>query len=363
MLFMRFMFDARYIRTDFHDGVSRYSCELAAALFDSFPDTIFLISNNRQLEFLPKNANSITIHSVKSWREPFTSLILNKYHPDVVATPLQTMGCLGKKFKLILNQQDMTYYKQNVAPSYLPLYLKLLWWIYHLSYIPGRLVLNSADMVATVSEASKKEILDAKLTKRKVIVVPNAARDLSIHRTSRNKKLNSQPKNLVYMGSFLPHKNVETLVKMMNFLPDRTLHLLSSIEDSRKKELLRINKNNVVFHNGVSDQKYVELLSSNAIMVSASFSEGYGLPLAEALNLGTPAVVSNLSVFREVAGPGALYADPNSPKDFSKKICSLDDQTLRYNLTDAGSKHVKKFSWQHSAKTLLENAEKLAKSD
>jgi glycosyltransferase involved in cell wall biosynthesis len=313
----------------------------------------FIISDKAQLGFLPKNSKHIMIHSPTSPREPFTALVLNKYKPDIVFSPLQSIGSIGRKFKLILNQQDMTYYKLPKPPEQLPLHIRAVWRIYHSGYLPGRMVLNSADMIATVSQTSRQEILAAKLTKRPIIVVPNAAEDLSklTHPAIQDTK---PPKNLVYMGAFLPHKNVETLIKMMAYLPNRKLHLLSRISVKRKIQLSKIIPEgaSVVFHEGVSDKKYADLLSDNAIMVSASKAEGFGLPLIEVLNLGVPAVVTAMPIFCEVAGEGALYADPDNPKDFADKIKQLDDLKTRKQHIKAGKKHIKKYSWEKSAKIL-----------
>lgn len=355
---MKFFFDARYIRTDFHDGLSRYSTELAHAIAPLTTVT-FLISDERQRELLPTGATCIRIHPPTSMKELFTSLILNKYHPDVVFSPLQSMGSFGRKFKLILNQQDMTYYKSTPPPSFLPLHARSAWWLYHRSYWPGRLTLNAADVIATVSETSKQEILAASLTKRPVIVVPNAARDLSIY--LKKKPYFKTGKNLVYMGAFLPHKNVETLIKMMEHIPDKTLHLLSRITPMRKQELMQLIPPHcsVVFHGGVSDKEYAKLLANDAIAVTASTSEGYGLPLAEALKLGVPVVVSDIPVFHEVAGSGGLYANPHDPKRFGDTIRKLEDKQIYQDLVNQGKTHIETFSWKASARTLLETVRSL----
>jgi len=358
---MRFFFDARYIRTDFHDGISRYTHELCLALYELDQSVTFLISDEKQLTLLPKDVKHIKIHEVDSWKEPFTSLILNSYKPDVVATPLQTLGSFGRKFKLILNQQDMTYYKHATPPLHMSRPVRLLWRLYHLTYWPGRWTLNAADIVATVSNTSKQEIEKVKLTKRPIIVVPNAARDLTPLLDTPPRELKTPPQNLVYMGAFTPYKNVQTLIAAMEFLPDRTLHLLSRITDNRKIELMQyIPKSaNVIFHNGVSDAEYANLLANDAIMVSASKSEGYGLPLAEALKLGAPAVVTDMAVFHEVAGEGALFANPEDPKDFADKIISLDQIETRLKLTTEGKRQIETFSWYNSAQVLLTSADKL----
>lgn len=357
---MKLFFDARYIRTDFHDGISRYTTELGNALAALTPVT-FLISKPAQKKFLPADAKTITIHAATSPREPFTALVLNKHQPDVVVSPLQTMGARGRKFKLILNQQDMSYYKIPSAPAEYGRAVALGWRLYHKSYIPGRFVLNAADIIATVSETSKQEIVAAKLTKRPIIVVPNAADDLAKLLPQLVMQQKSAPKNLVYMGAFLPHKNVETLVRMMEYLPGRTLHLLSRISPGRKVELQKIAPKNarIVFHGGVSDAEYAHILADDAIMVSASKAEGFGLPLAEALRLGVAAVVSDLPVFHEVAGKGALFANPDDPRDFAEKITQLDSQKTREELVKSGTTHIARFSWENSAKTLLAVCEKL----
>lgn len=357
---MKFFFDARYIRTDFHDGISRYTTELGNALARLAP-VVFLICDEKQRRFLPLNAEYIRIHAPTSIKEPFTALILNKYRPDVVFTPLQTMGSLGRKFKLILNQQDMTYYKGTPPPSFLSAPVRFVWWIYHLSYLPGRLTLNAADMVATVSETSRDEIIAAKLTKRPVVAIPNAAENLSEFLQSPARPSNTAPRNLVYMGAFLPHKNVETLITMMQFLPDHTLHLCSRITDKKQRELKKLASPSakIVFHNGVSDEEYANLLANNAILVTASLSEGFGLPVAEALTIGVPAVISDIPIFHEVAGKGALYVNPHNPSDFAKTVLELDDTRLRKNLTANGRQHIQIFSWDNSAHILIKTAKEL----
>lgn len=350
---MKVFFDARYIEPDFHNGISRYTAKLGSALSKKWPIT-FIISDLNQLKLLPKNSNYILIHPPTSVREPLTSLILNKHNPDIVFSPMQTMGSFGKNFKLILTLHDLIYYKHRTPPTNLNSAIRLGWWLYHLTYTPGRIVLNKADVVATVSQTTKSEFEDVKIAKRPVKVIANAADDLS---SLTNKKINldKNPRNLVYMGSFMPYKNVETLIEGLSHLPnDYTLHLLSRINPKRQKELEALipKGKKVVFHNGVSDKEYANILADNAIMVSASKSEGFGLPLIEAINIGVPCVVSDMEIFHEVAGSGALYF--TGPKDFASKIKQLESSTLRKDLVKKGKLHTKNFSWDKSASELLD---------
>lgn len=356
---MKLFFDARYIRTDFHDGISRYTTELGNALARQAAVT-FIISDKAQLKFLPENARHVVLHPVTSWREPLSALWLNRFRPDVVVSPLQTIGSVGRRFKMVLNQQDMTYYRHASPPPQFSRAVRAAWRLYHATYVPGRLVLNGADLVATVSETSKKEIITANLTKKPIVVVPNAARDLSEFLPAAPYVI-GKPKNLVYMGAFIPYKNVETLIQAMEWLPGKTLHLLSRIKPERKAELRALIPEgaDVVFHGGVSDEEYARLLENDAIMVSASKSEGFGLPLIEAQKLGVACVVSDIDVFHEVGGDGALYADPDDPQQFAARIASLDNQQLRDDLIEKGKQKAATYSWDDSARTLLDAIKQL----
>ncbi|MDC7804213.1 glycosyltransferase [Sphingomonas sp. BLCC-B65] len=357
---MRLLFDARYIRTDFHDGISRYSAELAAAVAAAAParevDVAFLIHDETQRAFLPSGARVVRIHAPTSVREPFTALLLNRYRPDALFSPMQTIGVLGRRFGVILTLHDTIYYRHRTPPRNLPWYVRVGWRLFHLSYVPQRLTLNAADLVATVSETSAAEFARVRLTKRPVIVVPNAPQRLG-DLLPAGVRVEPGAENLVYMGSFMGYKNVETLIRAMAELPGRTLHLLSRISPGRRAELERLVDGRggaVRFHNGVTDAEYAGLLAERAVLVSASLDEGYGLPVAEALALGVPAVVTDMPIFREVAGDGALYAPGTDAAAFAAAVRAIDDPERRDALTAAGSAHIARFSWQRSADVLLD---------
>jgi glycosyltransferase involved in cell wall biosynthesis len=354
---MKLLYDARYIRPDFHDGISRYTTELANAVAKQTKVT-FIICDEKQLALLPENADFVKIHPPISPLEPFTSIILNKFKPDVVFSPLFSMGTFGRRFKLILTSHDMIYVHHPEPP--LDIRNKLVrvgWRAYYATNIPMRITLNSADIVNTVSESAKKEFEVANLTVRPVVVTPNAPKHLEDLVDNLPDVSKKKPRNIIYMGAFISYKNVETLIKGMKYLPDYTLHLLSHLPpEERYRELLAIIPKGakVIWHKGVTDEKYAELLSDNAILASASLDEGFGLPVVEAHTLGVPTVLTDMPVFHEVAGDnGALFFDPHDPADFAEKVRELDDTDLRVRLSKAGKKHVKQYSWDASATTLL----------
>jgi len=356
---MKLFYDARYIRTDFHDGISRYSTELGNALA-KITDVTFLICDPAQLQFLPKKAKYELIHAPASAKEPFTARVLNKLKPDVVFSPMQTIGTAGRKYKQILTSHDMIYYRHPKPPTNINAALQVGWRLYHATYIPQRIALNNADIVATVSHTVKREFQQAKLTKQPIVVIPNAPQKFHTHKVVHD----GAPKNIIWMGSFMPYKNVELLIKGMEWLPDHTLHLLSKISPERRRELTELIPNgaDVRFYGGVTDDEYEALLADNAILASASFDEGYGIPVAEALAMGVPAVISNTPIFHEVAAGGALYFDPKKPKQFADRVKELNDPAVLKQVIANGTEHISSFTWDDSAHALLSTIKSLMQS-
>lgn len=345
-------FDARFIRLDHHDGISRFSVELIKSLATKVK-VVAMVFDLRQLEHLPKDVEFVVLNDPQSPSEMFIARKLNKLGATHVFSPMQIMGTAGRKYKLVLTLHDLIYYRNKKPPQDLNFLLQLIWRIYHLSYLPQRLLLNRADAVATVSKTTKKLIEQHKLTKRKIGVVYNAApgkpatlaRSMPLTRT------------LLYIGSFMPYKNVETLVRATGLLPDFELHLLSKIDKKRKTELEVLANSagaKVIFRSGVSDEEYAILLRESFSLVSASRDEGFGIPLVEAMQVGTPVVVSDLEIFHEVAGAAGKYFSITSPEDMAKRISELLEPKEWAETSKKSLAQVKLFNWDASADALLE---------
>jgi glycosyltransferase involved in cell wall biosynthesis len=233
-----------------------------------------------------------------------------------------------------------------------------MWWLFHQAYWPGRWLLNQADAVVTVSQTSKQLIKQRRLTRRPIRVVYNAPLPTKPYTTAKPPTID---KNLIFMGSFMPYKNVETLVSALFFLPEYRLHCLTRISDTRKQELLSLAPpNQVVFHNGVSDEEYEQLLSSAHALVTASKSEGFGLPVIEAMQLGVPVICSDLPIFHEVAGKSALFFAPDNQTEFAKQVVKLENEKVRAHLIKSGFEQAKKFNWDDSAQALLKIAKDIS---
>ncbi len=352
---LRIVIDARFTRIGHHDGISRYGASLIAAVAP-LADVTMLISDERQLALLP-DVPYLKVSSPLSPRELFVARQVNKLAPDVVFCPMQTMGSWGRKYALVLTLHDLIYYEHPAPPGFLPAPVRVLWRLYHKAYWPQRLLLNRADVVATISRTTEALMRRHQLTKRPVRIVGNAPQS---DRTPRS-PATAPAKTLIYMGSFMPYKNIETLIRGMAELDGFTLHLLSRITEQRRAELelLIPTGAEIVFHNGVSDQEYDELLLHTTALVTLSKAEGYGLPLVEAMALGTPVVVSDTPIFREVGGTAASYVPADSPTAFASAVRKLADPAVWGRRSADSVRQAAGFSWDVSARELLDIAGEL----
>ncbi|GAA1871995.1 glycosyltransferase family 4 protein [Brevibacterium marinum] len=353
---VRVFFDARFTRTRHHDGISRYGSCLLEALLRAVEgteiDVTAIISDEAQLELLPE-CRWVKLNSPTSPQEVVIAGKLNALGADVVFSTMQVMGSTGRRYGLILTVHDLIYYSHPLPPADLPAAVRLLWRAYHLSFTPQRLLLGRADAIAAVSDTTKDLIAKHRLSSKPVTVVSNAAEVPVASARAQNRH---DAKSLVYMGAFLPYKNVETLIRALEHLPGWTLHIASRIEGRREAALRALipDRAKVIFHRGVSEEEYTDLLDGATALVTATQEEGFGLPVVEAMARGVPVAVSDIPIFHEIAAEAALYFDPDDPRSVATAVERLTDETLWSEFAAAGRRQAQSFDWDSSARALLE---------
>lgn len=95
--------------------------------------------------------------------------------------------------------------------------------------------------------------------------------------------------------------------------------------------------------------------SAAAAFVFPSLYEGFGLPPLEAMASGTPVVTSNISSLPEVAGDAAVLVNPDNVFEIAKGIReALTDPALRATLVERGRQQARRFSWEATARQVLD---------
>jgi glycosyltransferase involved in cell wall biosynthesis len=359
---MRVLFDCRYTRIGRHDGISRYTARLVEELAKLHPVTM-IIFDEEQLTMLP-DLPWVRMPSPRAASEPAAALYVNKFEPDIVFTPMQTMGPWGRRFALVTTIHDLIYYTHRTPPRNMAWPVRLIWRGYHLWWGFQRGLLKEADAHLADSETTKQLMERHRATPNPVTVVRLGV-DLPDEIPVRTAPMGDQrelvtapsvaERELVYMGSFMEYKNVDLLATALHELPGYRLRLMSRITPSERAHLESLAPAGTIdFLDGASDEEYADALERATALVTASRDEGFGLPIAEAMAVGTPVVVSDIPIFREIGGPPAVRFDQESVASFVAAVRSLEDDDEWMRRSAASAQFARRYSWPEAAKQLLD---------
>jgi glycosyltransferase involved in cell wall biosynthesis len=229
-----------------------------------------------------------------------------------------------------------------------------------------------ADHIVTVSEASRRDLIEiaGAAPERVTNTYQAVSFPEAVLRTSEEETANflRGAFELDYKGYFLfygalePKKNVARLIDaFLGSGSKRPLVLAGGPGWSFEDEVERIEaldpKSYRVCGDRISRERrvirvgrlplaqLVMLIRGARAMLFPSLYEGFGLPVLEAMLLGTPVMTSNTSSLVEVAGDAASLVDPYDVSAMAKAIAALDaDEALRAELSQLGSAQVEKFS-------------------
>jgi glycosyltransferase involved in cell wall biosynthesis len=116
---------------------------------------------------------------------------------------------------------------------------------------------------------------------------------------------------------------------------------------------------NVHFTGRVSDDDLAYLLEKALCLAFPSLTEGFGLPIVEAMARGCPVIASDCASMPEVCGEAALLASPNEPTGWIQHVKALQQSNeLRADLVGRGYQQIRNFSWLQTAAGYLDLLER-----
>ncbi|PLX23269.1 MAG: hypothetical protein C0600_15260 [Ignavibacteria bacterium] len=112
----------------------------------------------------------------------------------------------------------------------------------------------------------------------------------------------------------------------------------------------------VLFLDYVSRDQLSALYARALGLVFPSLYEGFGLPLLDAMEHGTPVLSSNRASLPEVGGEAAQYFDPENHEEFVRALKTfVESGSLRQTLIEKGNGRVRQFSWDQTAQATVES--------
>jgi glycosyltransferase involved in cell wall biosynthesis len=155
-----------------------------------------------------------------------------------------------------------------------------------------------------------------------------------------------------------PHKNLERLIDAMRDV-DATLVLPGYATTFDDELRARADGARVVVAGWVSDEDLEGLYRAATCLAFPSLVEGFGLPVLEAMRRGLPVACSGTTALPELAGDAALLFDPESTEEIAVSITGLlDDAALRADFAARGRARAELFSWERTARGVVETYKK-----
>lgn len=332
-------------------GIGVYTRELVKALEEKSRST--------------KNFTVKAVDFVGTDLSKFDVVHYQVFHPHILTLPLRKPA---KKVVVTMHDLIPLIYPDKYPPGVRG----------KINFVKQKRRLKYVDAILAVSETSKKDICRLlKINPSKVFVVHEAPR--SVFRRLDNKKTLEEvlkkynlPKEFfLYVGDINYNKNIPLLfeavkksgknlvvagkqakeidnaglgLENLNGPMDwvRYLFGVAHPENAHYDELLELVKGNEkIYRLGfVPDEDLVVLYNMAKAYIQPSLYEGFGLPILEAIECGTPVIASKINAHKEIAGDAAIYFDPKNVSELTK--------LLKGNVGATGDLP-KKYTWEKTA--------------
>ena len=168
---------------------------------------------------------------------------------------------------------------------------------------------------------------------------------------------------LFFLGNTDPKKNTPRVLKAYGLYLRKSEHkrplLIADLKEEAIDGILSAEgikevKPYLSFPGYIPNADLAALYNGAFAFLYPSLRESFGIPMLESMACGTPVIAGNTSAMPEIAGEGALLADPLDENDIARKILLLEeDDTFYQQQVDYGLERVKLFSWRKSAEALL----------
>jgi glycosyltransferase involved in cell wall biosynthesis len=264
--------------------------------------------------------------------------------------------------RIVVTLHDLIWvdYARQVEPTLLH-----AWWRRRLGSTAIRYALATADHVLCNSEATRRAA-DRWIAPERTSVVCHGVAE-PFFTASAGAPRAAGRTVIAAFGVAKRYKNVECLVRAFALIADArpALQLLLLGGNGGARDLIAQLgiADRVAITEPLADTELRASIGAAAVFVVPSLVEGFGLPVLEAMALGTPVIVSEIPALQEVAGDAALAFDPHQPETLAAALTKvLDDDRLGSLMSTAGRARARQFGWARTAEQTLAVYERLLTS-
>lgn len=347
-------------------GLGRYAEMLAVALAHAHPDQVRLFANLTPAARSLPRLDGLPMRTIRAGYKPWRMAVwmgqlmgvgfnwlVGKtalYHAtEHLLVPLWGVPC-------VLTVHDLIY---HLFPEHHK------WLNYRFLNAAMPLFVRRADHIIAISQSTKRDLMRLYGTPEdKISVVYEAAAPGFIPQPPNRvaavrERLGLPERYLLAVGTIEPRKNYARLVEALAILrrddPDLRLVIAGSegwLTGGFHRALEEHEQSRAVIRPGwVTDEDLPSLYAGATALVLPSLYEGFGLPVLEAMAVGTPVACSHTSSVGEIAGDAALTFDPENTGEMVEVLRRLlRDGDRRESLREKGYARAAEFSWARAAK-------------
>lgn len=373
---MRIAVNTRFLQKNNLEGFGYYIHELLQRITQQNPQHQFLFVFDRSFDssFIYHNNVSAKVVGPKArhplafrvWYDISFSKAAKHFKADIILS-LDGFCCLNTTIPQILAVHDLAYLHY---PNYIAWYHLWFYKCYQKKFI------EKATKVITVSNFSKQDIVQQyHIPNTKINVIYNGIRSCfnPVSYEIKNAVKHDYTNGCEFflsVGGIHPRKNIIQLLKAFSLFKKWHQSNMKLVIAGRFAWQTKIFKQqietykykaDVVLLGYVNDVVLSQIMASAYALVYPSLFEGFGVPIIEAMQCGTPVITSNTSSMPEAAGNAALYTNPNDAIDIANQMKLLyKDEMLRTQLIKKGFLQAQQFSWDESALALTKIIEEVA---
>lgn len=236
----------------------------------------------------------------------------------------------------------------------------------YLEWVVPRQV-ERADLVAVVSEATKYAVMEhLGVPEAKIVLARNAVdqrfREATALRAEDRERLGVPDRYMLMLGTIEPRKNHLTALRALEAsgVGEHVPLVLAGRPGWGHEDAVALagrlqDRGLVRMLSYVPESDLPGLIAGATAMLYPSWTEGFGLPVAEALATGIPVITGTAPALREVGGPFARYAHPADVDAIAAHIRDVvargstdDERRVRREWTD-------QFSWDSSTASVFDS--------
>ena len=312
---MRIGIDARELREGVRTGIRRYVVEVVRAAAVRGLECVVYGDRGTRLPPTSSTVRPVTLDagSTQWWDQVTLPRALGRDQVDVLLSPYYKRP-LRAPCPVVITIHDLFFI--GYPGRRRPIYDRAM-------TVLARMYARGAAAIVADSEHSRRAIVERLgLPAERIAVIPvGLGREFvpSAPSPVQRDRYGLGPRYALYVGNFLPHKNLPRLLRAWAALPAtlRGTHrlILAGGDRAGRPALEALARSlgvtaGVGFPGLVADEDLPAVYGGAAVLVLPSLEEGFGLPALEAMACGAPVIASRRGALPEVVGDAGVLVEP-----------------------------------------------------